>query len=145
MRLAGKIALVTGSARGIGRGIALRFAREGAQVGIVDLDEAQCQGVSDEITTSGGEAVALAGDISNETDVDRIVETIRQRFGAPNVLVNNAAVMPSGALHQTSLADFDRCLSVNLRGTFLISSALIPDMLAAGKGSIIHMASSADG
>jgi NAD(P)-dependent dehydrogenase (short-subunit alcohol dehydrogenase family) len=141
MRLAGKIALVTGSARGIGRGIALRFAQEGAKVGIVDLDEDLCQIAADEITASGGEALALSGDISSETDVKRIVETLRQRYGAPDVLVNNAAVMPSGALHQTSPADFDRCLSVNLRGTFLMSSAVIPDMLAARKGSIIHMAS----
>jgi NAD(P)-dependent dehydrogenase (short-subunit alcohol dehydrogenase family) len=141
MRLSGKIALVTGSARGIGRGIALRFAQEGATVGIIDLNESQCQGVVDEITASGGEAVVLAGDISREADVKRILETMRQRFGAPNILVNNAAVMPSGALHETSPADFDRCLSVNLRGTFLMSSAVIPDMLSAGKGSIIHMAS----
>jgi NAD(P)-dependent dehydrogenase (short-subunit alcohol dehydrogenase family) len=141
MRLTGKIALVTGSARGIGRGIALRFAREGAKVGIIDLDESQCQIAVAEIAASGGEAVALAGDISSESDVKHIVETMRQRFGSPNVLVNNAAVMPAGALHETSPADFDRCLSVNLRGTFLMSSAVIPDMLAARKGSIIHMAS----
>lgn len=141
MHLAGKIALVTGSARGIGRGIALRFAQEGAKVGIVDLDESLCHAVADEITVSGGDAIALPGDISSETDVKRIVETMRQHFGAPNVLVNNAAVMPSGALHETSPADFDRCLSVNLRGTFLMSSAVIPDMLASRKGSIIHMAS----
>ena len=78
MRLAGKIALVTGSARGIGRGIALRFAQEGAKVGIVDLDENLCQAAADEITASGGEAIALAGDISSEADVKRIVETMRQ-------------------------------------------------------------------
>ncbi len=141
MRLAGKIVLVTGSARGIGRGIALRFAQEGAQVGIVDLDKSLCQAAADEITALGGQAVALAGDISSEADVNRIVQTMRQQFGPPSVLVNNAAVMPSGALHQTSLADFDRCLSVNLRGTFLMSSAVIPDMLATKTGSIIHMAS----
>jgi len=141
MRLTGKVALVTGAARGIGRGIALRFAREGAQVGIVDLDAAQCEATAAEITASGGAAVALAGDISSETDVNRIVEQMHARFGPPSVLVNNAAVMPAGALHLTNPADFDRCISVNLRGAYLMSRAVIPGMLAAKQGNIIHMAS----
>jgi NAD(P)-dependent dehydrogenase (short-subunit alcohol dehydrogenase family) len=141
LRLDGKVALITGSARGIGRGIALRFAREGAKVGIVDLDGAQCQSTTDEIIAAGGQAMALPGDVSNETDVKRIVETIRTSFGSPNVLVNNAAVMPSGAIHETDPADFDRCLAVNLRGAYLMSRAVVPHMLAEKNGSIIHMAS----
>jgi len=141
MRLGGKIALVTGAARGIGRGIALRFAREGAKVGIVDLDETQCQIVADEITATGGDAIALPADITNEADIDRIINALRSRFSIVNVLVNNAAVMPTGALHETSPADFDRCIAVNLRGAYLMSRAVIPGMLAAGGGSIIHMAS----
>lgn len=140
-RLAGKVALVTGAARGIGRGIALRFAREGAKVGIVDLREAKCQTVVDEIRAVGGEALALGADISDEAQVNALVQRASQSFGTCNVLVNNAAVMPAGPLHLTSPADFDRCLSVNLRGTYLMCRAVIPDMLEAGQGSIIHMSS----
>lgn len=141
MRLQGKVALVTGAARGIGRGIALRFAKEGAAVGVVDLDEAQCQAVVDEITAAGGAGLALGADIREEAQVERAAARLRERFGTINVLVNNAAVMPAGALHETSPEDFDRCLGVNLRGTYLCSRAVIPGMLAAGQGSIIHMSS----
>lgn len=141
MRLNGKVALVTGAARGIGRGIALRFAREGAQVGVLDLHQEVCQQVADEIAAAGGEAIALGTDIRNEGQVSRAVSQLSERFGPVNVLVNNAAVMPSGALHETAVDDFDRCLAVNLRGTYLMSRAVIPGMLAEGRGSIIHMAS----
>lgn len=140
-RLDGKVALVTGSARGIGRGIALKFAAEGAKVGVLDVDERQCQTVVDEITASGGEAIALGADISDEAQVNTAVSRLASHFGTITVLVNNAAVMPSGRLHETSPADFDRCIAVNLRGTYLVSRAVIPAMLEIGKGSIIHMAS----
>lgn len=141
MRLAGKVALVTGAARGIGRGIAMRFAAEGAKVGVVDLHESACQAVVDEIAAAGGEALALGVDISNEAKAMWTVEQMQRTFGTVNVLVNNAAVMPAGSVHETVMADFDRCVAVNLRGTFVMSKAVIPGMLAAGKGSIIHMSS----
>lgn len=141
MRLEGKVALVTGAARGIGRGIAQRFAEEGAKVGIMDLDADACQIVVDEITDAGGQAVEAHADISDPAQVTNAVNTLQEKFGTITVLMNNAAVMPSGAIHETPLADFDRCLAVNLRGTYLVSSAVIPGMLATGQGSIIHMAS----
>jgi len=141
MRLEGKVALVTGAARGIGRGIALRFAAEGAKVGVIDLHDAACQVVVDEIKTAGGEALSLGVDISDEAAVMLAVERVQHRFGTVTVLVNNAAVMPSGTLHETSVDDFERCVAVNLRGAFLMCKAVIPGMLSAGKGSIIHMSS----
>lgn len=141
MRLDGKVALVTGSARGIGKGIALRFAAEGARVGILDLDADACQAAVDEIEAAGGTALEVAADISNPAQVEAAVGKLRDRFGAMDVLVNNAAVMPVGALHETSLADFDRLMAVNLRGTYLLCAAVIPGMIAAGGGSIIHIAS----
>jgi NAD(P)-dependent dehydrogenase (short-subunit alcohol dehydrogenase family) len=140
-RLSNKVALVTGSAGGIGRGIAIKFAQEGAKVGVLDLSLAPSQTVVDQIEAFGGQAIALAANISKEADVETAVKQLRDKFGPINVLVNNAAVMPSGRLHETDPADFDRCLSVNLRGTYLVSRAVIPEMLQRREGSIIHMAS----
>lgn len=140
-RLAGKVALVTGAAGGIGHGIALKFAREAAQVGVLDLDGDGCQAVADEIVQAGGQALALQANITDKAAVGAAVEALRARFGPVTVLVNNAAVMPSGKLHETALQDFDRCVAVNLRGTYLVSRAVIPHMLEVGYGSVIHMAS----
>lgn len=140
-RLSGKVALVTGAGDGIGRGIALKFAQEGAQVGVLDIRGDACARVVEEIKAAGGEALALQADISDEAQVERAVATLAETFGPITVLVNNAAVMPAGRLHETAPADFDRCVRVNLRGTYLVSRAVIPGMLRAGKGSIIHMAS----
>jgi NAD(P)-dependent dehydrogenase (short-subunit alcohol dehydrogenase family) len=140
-RLSNKIAVVTGAAGGIGRGIALKFAAEGARVGVLDLHEEVSQVVVNEIRSVGGQAVALEADISQETAVQAAVAKIRERFGPVSVLVNNAAVMPSGRLHETDIDAFDRCLAVNLRGTFLMCRAVLPEMIKRREGSIIHMAS----
>jgi NAD(P)-dependent dehydrogenase (short-subunit alcohol dehydrogenase family) len=141
MRLKNKVAIVTGAARGIGRGIAIQFAREGAAVGIIDLDEHACQAVADEIEEAGHQAMALGADISDPAQVEHAVARLRERFGVCTVLVNNAAVMPVGTLHETPLGEIDRCLAVNLRGTFIMCQAVIPSMLKVGNGSIIHMSS----
>lgn len=140
-RLKHKIALITGAARGIGRGIALKFAQEGAAVGVLDLDEAASQSVVDEIVAAGGRAIALCASVADEQQVEAAVAKLRNAFGLINVLVNNAAVMPAGRLHETSPADFDRCIAVNLRGAYLVSRAVIPQMIELRQGSIIHMAS----
>jgi NAD(P)-dependent dehydrogenase (short-subunit alcohol dehydrogenase family) len=141
MRLEGKTALITGAARGIGRGIAHRFAAEGAKVGVIDLNEVDCQKVVDEIKAQGGTAITLDTDITDEAQVARSIAKATAALGTCNVLVNNAAVMPSGAIHETSPADFDHCIATNLRGTYLMCRAVIPSMLEKRQGSIIHMAS----
>ncbi len=140
-RLAGKVALVTGAGKGIGQGIAERFAREGAAVGVLDIRGEWCEGVAASIREAGGKAVALTCDICDEAQVQHAVEQLTAAFGPISVLMNNAAVMPAGLLHETPPEEFDRCVCVNLRGTYLVNRAVIPGMLAAGQGSIIHMAS----
>ncbi|MCO6450974.1 MAG: SDR family oxidoreductase [Caldilineales bacterium] len=140
-RLHGKIALITGAAGGIGAGIAQRFAREGARIAVLDLRKEDCRPVVDAIHKAGGEAIAIGADIADEEQAEAAVAEVHAAFGFVNVLVNNAAVMPSGRLHETTVADFDRCVRVNLRGTYLMSRAVIPHMLAMRQGSIIHMAS----
>jgi NAD(P)-dependent dehydrogenase (short-subunit alcohol dehydrogenase family) len=141
MRLDQKVALVTGAARGIGRGIAIKFAEAGASVGVLDINITGCQAVVDEIQASGGRAIALEADITDEAQVTAAVKKLQDTFGPCTVLVNNAAVMPSGKLHKTSPADVDRCLAINLKGTYMVSRAVIPGMLEVGSGSIIHMGS----
>ncbi|MBE2239560.1 MAG: SDR family oxidoreductase [Caldilineaceae bacterium] len=140
-RLQHKVALITGAGRGIGRGIALKFAQEGASVGVLDMDIAACQSVVDEITAAGGKALALRANVTDEQEVEQAVAKLRTALGLINVLVNNAAVMPAGRLHETAPADFDRCVAVNLRGAYLVSRAVLPQMIELRQGSIIHMAS----
>lgn len=138
--LAGKVALVSGAARGIGRGVAQRFAAAGARVALWDVLP-KVEDAAAEIRDVGGVACGICVDITKEDEVEQAIAGLLVEFGAVEILVNNAAVMPAGQLHETALTDFEHCLAVNLRGTYLLSRAVIPGMLAAGSGSIIHMAS----
>ncbi|MCA1738965.1 MAG: SDR family oxidoreductase [Actinobacteria bacterium] len=139
--LEGKVSLVTGASNGIGRGIALRFAEEGAAVGVLDLDGASCERVADEIVQRGGRAVALVADVSNAGEVGSAVRTLTDTFGTPAVLVHNAAIMPSGTLDETAEEDWDHVFAVNAKGAYMTSRELIPLMRRAGGGTIIFMAS----
>ncbi|MGL4649581.1 MAG: SDR family NAD(P)-dependent oxidoreductase, partial [Caldilineaceae bacterium] len=140
-RLADKVALITGGGRGIGRGIALRFAREGARIAILDRALDAAEEVAAEIAALGAQTLAIGADVTSESDVAEAVARTASALGAVTVLVNNAAVMPTGRLHETAPADFDRCIAVNLRGAYLTSRAVIPGMIEEGNGSIIHMSS----
>lgn len=139
--LEGKVALVTGAGSGIGRGIALRFACEGAKVGVLDLSCDTSQRVVDEILAARGQGVALPADVSRAADVSRCVQTLVHEFGAPSVLVHNAGIMPEGSIDETSEAEWDRVFAINVKGAYLTCREVIPLMRGAGGGSIILMAS----
>lgn len=141
MQLAGRVSLITGAANGIGRGIALRFAEEGALVGVLDRDAEACRRVATEIKRCGGQAIALPADVSCARDVRTSLPTLTESFGPPTVLVHNAAVMPSGTIDQTSEEDWDHAIAVNAKGAYLTSHHVVPLMRQAGGGSIIFMAS----
>ena len=140
--LTDKNAVVTGAGSGIGRAIALAFARAGANVACVDLDPGAAQATCDTIAKTGRRALALACDVGHEAELTATAEKILAAFPAVHVLVNGAAGHdPNGTVLDLSLADWNRVMAVNVGGAFLMSRALLPAMIAAGGGSIIHIAS----
>jgi NAD(P)-dependent dehydrogenase (short-subunit alcohol dehydrogenase family) len=141
VRLAGKIAIVTGGGSGIGRASALRFAREGARVIVTDVDRAHADAVVDEIRRGGGTAIAATADASQEEAVAGMIERARREVGAPTVLLNNAATASFGALAESPAAELDRVMGVNVRSAWICSRAVIPLMRGAGGGAIVNMAS----
>lgn len=142
IRLAGKQALVTGAGGGIGRAIALAFARQGAAVLCVDIDEATAGAVASEAGAFGATAAAVRCDVSDEDSVRLAVEKARERLGGLSVLVNNAANRdPSATVVDLDLASWQRTLDINLTGAFLMAKYAIPLMAAGGGGSVINVAS----
>ncbi|MFN8625223.1 MAG: glucose 1-dehydrogenase [Candidatus Binatia bacterium] len=147
LRLQDKVALVTGSTRGIGEEIAYRFAQEGAKVVVTGRDADRGGRVAQKIQSSGGAAIFVAGDIGKEADVQRLVAATVEAFGGLNILVNNAS--PSNLIAAASdkcLADhtteeFDAIVKVNLYGTFWCCKYAIPHLLRVGGGSIINVSS----
>ncbi len=144
MELKGKTAIVTGSARGIGEGIALVLAREGANVVVNSRKAKDCEVVVQKIVSSGGKAIAVGADVSKKADVTAMVaETIKQ-FGAIDILVNNAGIESHPVLtHELSEESWDRVINVNLKGVFLCCQAVIPQMMKQNKGRIINIGSTA--
>jgi 2-hydroxycyclohexanecarboxyl-CoA dehydrogenase len=137
-----KVALVTGGAAGIGRAISVRLAREDIAIGVLDLEPKRAQGTVDIITEAGGQATALGADISQRGEVGEAVGQLRETFGPVKIVVNNAGI--SGYTDFLELTDeqWDRTMAVNLKGTFIVTQTVIPDMIEAKWGRIVNISSS---
>lgn len=142
MRLQGKVALVTGASRGIGRCIALALAREGSKVVVnYAIQEAKAREVVEAIAAMGGEGIAIRADVSNLDEVQAMVEQVLERFGDIDVLVNNAGITDDALLVSMSPQQWRRVMDVNAGGTFNCMHAVLPHMLRERKGSIINISS----
>jgi len=138
----GQVAIVTGGGRGIGRAIAKKFAAAGASVVVSARTEKEIEQVALEIQGAGGKAVSVTGDVAHEVDCEQIVREARNAFGAIHILVNNAGLLgPVAPVEQVSARSWDEVIAVNLRGPFLLSHLVLPEMYARGSGSILNIVS----
>ena len=142
MKLEGRVAIVTGAGRGIGRAIALTFAREGARVAVVARSLGEIQEVVGEIQKLNQAAIAIQADVSKERDVARMVNQTLKHFQTIDILVNNAGInLPYRTVLDLTLKEWEQILAVNLTGTFLVTKAVLPVMMEKRRGKIINMSS----
>ncbi|MBI4275800.1 MAG: glucose 1-dehydrogenase [Rhizobiales bacterium] len=140
--LAGKVAVVTGAGNGIGRAISTTFAAAGAAVVGVDIDDKAAAATARTIAETGGRSLALRCDVSVEADIRAVIEASQSAFGAIRILVNAAATDdPNGTVLDLAPVEWERVFAVNVTGAYLMSRAVLPVMIAAGGGSIIHITS----
>ena len=142
MKLDGKVAIVTGGGGGIGRVIALRFAREGAAVVVAGPTEEKIRSVEKEIRDQNGSVLAVQMDVASEPDVERMVGVTISTFGRVDILVNNAGIAgPTALVPNVSLEDWDRTFAVNLTGAFLCAKHVMPYLIEQRSGSILNITS----
>jgi NAD(P)-dependent dehydrogenase (short-subunit alcohol dehydrogenase family) len=143
MRLANKVALITGSAGGMGKAAAELFAHEGASIVVTDIATDQGEETARGIRDAGGNAIFVKANVASEDEVKRLVGAAIEAFGHVDVLYNNAGIMPSddGSVTDITEATWDKVMDVNLKSAFLCSKYTIPHMVKQGKGSIINVAS----
>lgn len=142
MKLHKKVAVVTGAASGIGKEIALLYAKEGASVAIADLNLSQAQQVADEINGKGGHAMAVAMDVTNESEVNEGIDAVADHFGQIDILVSNAGIQIIDAIEHLAFSDWKKMLAIHLDGAFLTTRACLKHMYASTHGgSIIYMGS----
>lgn len=137
-----KVALVTGAAAGIGAAISRRLARDGIAIGVLDILLDDARKVADQIGGAGGRAIALQADIRNRGQVAAAVAKLRDAFGPITILVNNAGISASVAFEELTDAQWDTMFEVNVKGTFIVTQTVLPDMKAAGWGRIVNISSS---
>lgn len=142
MKLQDKICIVTGAASGIGKEIALTYARAGGKIAIADMNKVAAQAAADEITAAGGTAMAVAMDVTSEDQVNAAVAEVVAAWGGVDVLVSNAGIQIVHPIEEFPFADWKKMLAIHLDGAFLTTKAVMPHMQASGKGgSIIYMGS----
>jgi len=141
MDLKNKVAIVTGSRRGIGKEIALALAKAGANVVVSDINLDDCNKVVEEIKAIGKKGLAVKADVSNPEDVSQMINLTTEKFGKVDILVNNAGIYMQKSLTDLTEQDFDRVLDINLKGVFLCSKAAVPEMIKQDKGKIINITS----
>ncbi len=140
-RLQGKVAVVTGAGKGIGRASALALAREGADVVITSRTEADLRELAREIEAPGARALVVPADVSKVEDVDRLKQAAHEAFGKVDILVNNAGVGKNGTVQSLTVEDFDWIMASNFRSTFLCTKAFMPGMIERQEGNIIFVGS----
>jgi NAD(P)-dependent dehydrogenase (short-subunit alcohol dehydrogenase family) len=144
MELQGKTAIVTGSGRGIGEGIALVLAREGANVVVMDRTIDNAKNVVQKITSAGGKAMPIEADVTKKDTLDAMVAAAVKQFGTVDILVNNAGIeAPPCLMKDLAEAQWDRVMGINLKGVFLCCQAVLPPMMAQNKGKIVNIGSTA--
>ncbi|TWH02690.1 3-oxoacyl-[acyl-carrier protein] reductase [Nocardioides sp. J9] len=136
-----RVAIVTGGARGIGAAIARRLSHDGHAVAVLDLDATAAQPLVDEISGTGGKALAVGADVTDEAAVAAAVAQVTADLGAPTVVVNNAGILRDNLLFKMTLDDWDQVMSVHLRGAFLATRAVQGHMVEAGFGRIVNLSS----
>lgn len=141
MRMSGKVGIVTAAGSGIGRASSIRFAREGAAVGVVDRDEPRARATVEAIAAAGGRAIALCGDLTDEAFARSIVDETVKAFGGLDFLWPHAGHPGSARVEDLDFADFDAAMNLNLRSAFVTTTAAIPHMKRRGGGSVLYTAS----
>ncbi|MBS0655440.1 MAG: SDR family oxidoreductase [Verrucomicrobia bacterium] len=137
MRFKDAVVVVTGASRGIGKGIAESFAREGAKAALVGRDEGLLAAVCAEISASGGEAFAIHADVSKQQEMEKMAQSVLSRYGKIDILCHNAGIYPCSRLESMSLGEWQKVIDINLTGTFLAVKACIPWMKQAKMGKIV--------
>jgi len=139
--LKGKVAIVTGARRGIGKAIALKLAKEGAKIVVTDIVKEDCEKVIKEIEDLGSQGLALKLDVTDEEEIKNVVKIAKERFGRIDILANNAGIYVQEELDKMKTSKIDKILDINLRGLILCTKYVLPEMKAKNYGKIINTAS----
>jgi NAD(P)-dependent dehydrogenase (short-subunit alcohol dehydrogenase family) len=137
MKLKGQIAIITGAGRNIGKAMAKLFAAEGAKIAVIEMHEGRGQSVVDEINKGGGEAMLILCDVSRSSDVQQMVQKVVARFGAIDILVNNAALTDHADIFDSTEEEFDKVIAVSLKGPYLVTKYVAAQMVKRGQGGKI--------